>query len=168
MLKMRRGGLGLVAILGGLMVLSAGASAAQQPADPDDLQILAVCGESIGLAFYDNPPGHEGWSDDRLTDGRYAFARDKAGRLRVIYRTKGADWVDEEADGGKVVEVSSDVGRGEVAAVVYYPATGVMETYNVHRVADGHQWLSWTSNKNRTGGVITKVAAYRAECAGRR
>ena len=131
---------------------------------PKGLTVFAACGTSIGRVYYQEPEDGGGWEDDRVTGGRYVFGRDGAGKLHILYYAAGRQWVDEAADGGTVVEVRSRPEDAGVEALVYYPESGVMETYSVHGVADGGRWLLWTSNKHVVG-VLTKVAAYRAKCA---
>jgi hypothetical protein len=130
-----------------------------------DVRPFAVCGTSVGMAYYQEPKDEGHWEDDRITSERYAFVRDGKGQLHVLYSKASGRWVDEADDGGKVLEVRRDDQRREVEAMVSYPGSGVMETYSVHGLPDGSRWMLWTTNKTRVGGIITKAAAYRARCA---
>jgi hypothetical protein len=132
---------------------------------PGGLKAFAVCGTSIGMAYYQEPKDEGSWEDDRLTGGRYVFATDQADKLHVLYRDSGGSWVDEAKDGAKVVEVQRYAEGRDVQAVVFYPGSGVMGTYSVNTLPDGGRWLLWTANKAHTSMGITKAGAYRARCA---
>ncbi len=130
--------------------------------DADDMDVLAVCGQSEGQAFFvDSETGDGEWTSDPTTGGSLVFARDVVGKLHVIYRTASQGRVDEAVDGAQVMELPS--GPERVQAVVTYPSDGVMVTYSVSNSPKGDRKLLWTLNRDAPG-IPTKAGAYVSRC----
>jgi hypothetical protein len=128
-----------------------------------DARDLAICGASVGTAYF--PPVSafaeklEGFQEDGISGGRMTLVQLAEKKFDLIVADASGGLFSASQDGAVVVMV----GRSEtyLAVAAVYPL-GSMETYAFMRTSQGDEVI-WSSLKY--GTPIPKVGAYRAKCS---
>jgi hypothetical protein len=131
-----------------------------------DARLLAVCGPSIGKAFYVHPE-ITGWTDDKITGGSFTFLIDEAGKPDIFIRDASKKKFSVRDDGSTLVAPFVDE-KSDTFTFILIGNNGGVSTYQLSIARNGSRILLWTDTKNLSAGVISKVSAFTSQCESER
>jgi hypothetical protein len=134
-------------------------------------KVLSVCGESTGKSLVQGGAA-PGWQDDSAPSERLIFIAMPNGNRDVMFSDASGDIKSSAAGGAVIREVYSKDANTDFVWTVAYPATGMMEVFNVTLRPTVGPVVTWTTSRPGVVDATTpsltlgpKVAAYVANCA---
>jgi hypothetical protein len=127
-------------------------------------EVLAICGGSKGRAYFLDTV-ERGWVNDQIGQGRIILLRLPGGKLDILYRDASGRYSRPSEEGGDVQMTYAREASKEFGAVVVYPRTGVVESFNFLKDVPEGRVVLWTSNKAESAMGLRKAAVFIAKCA---
>ena len=126
-------------------------------------RILAVCGNSDGVAYYVAPKS-TGWTKDTINKGSITFLLKDNGEPDILIKDSFEKTFSAVDDGSLVLAPFVDQKRDTFTFLLVSAKAGSVATYQLSTTADGKKVMLWTDSKNLAAGLITKVSAFVANC----
>jgi len=114
----------------------------------DGAELIAICGNSSGVGYFLDQPDSM-FEPDYLDGGVIVFAKNADGSPDIVHRDALKEMIVVSESGAEISKLPDSEDNRLGIWIVTYPASTIVETYNLTIGKNGDLYALWNANKGK-------------------